>query len=176
MENSDNTNLKFLKAFSELLTFKNFEQIKVSDLAKKAQLSRRAFYNHYSSKEDFLGGAILLIFDDITKILNNDLLYEQAVLEEMLDYMYINKRIIKSFVRFFPNFNIIIRDYIKDMIIHSAIPNLKKQLEEAYQVPYDFALDIYTLTIESIILKWINNDFKENPKEIAKYINRVVRI
>ncbi|HFE9482752.1 TPA: TetR/AcrR family transcriptional regulator, partial [Streptococcus agalactiae] len=37
---SDNTNLKFLKAFSELLKMRSFEQIKVSDLAKKARLSR----------------------------------------------------------------------------------------------------------------------------------------
>lgn len=95
---SDNTNLKFLKAFSELLKMRSFEQVKVSDLAKKARLSRRSFYNHYNSKEDFLRESILIIFDDITKILNNDLLYEEVVLKEMLSYMYINKEIIKSFV------------------------------------------------------------------------------
>lgn len=95
---SDNTNLKFLKAFSELLKMRSFEQIKVSDLAKKSRLSRRSFYNHYNSKEDFLRESILIIFDDITKILNNDLLYEEVVLKEMLSYMYINKEIIKSFV------------------------------------------------------------------------------
>lgn len=95
---SDNTNLKFLKAFSELLKMRSFEQIKVSDLAKKDRLSRRSFYNHYNSKEDFLRESILIIFDDITKILNNDLLYEEVVLKEMLSYMYINKEIIKSFV------------------------------------------------------------------------------
>lgn len=95
---SDNTNLKFLKAFSELLKMRSFEQIKVSDLAKKARLSRRSFYNHYNSKEDFLRESILIIFDDITKILNNDLLYEEVVLKEMLSYIYINKEIIKSFV------------------------------------------------------------------------------
>lgn len=95
---SDNTNLKFLKAFSELLKMRSFEQIKVSDLAKKARLSRRSFYNHYNTKEDFLRESILIIFDDITKILNNDLLYEEVVLKEMLSYMYINKEIIKSFV------------------------------------------------------------------------------
>lgn len=95
---SDNTNLKFLKAFSELLKMRSFEQIKVSDLAKKARLSRRSFYNHFNSKEDFLRESILIIFDDITKILNNDLLYEEVVLKEMLSYMYINKEIIKSFV------------------------------------------------------------------------------
>lgn len=95
---SDNTNLKFLKAFSELLKMRSFEQIKVSDLAKKARLSRKSFYNHYNSKEDFLRESILIIFDDITKILNNDLLYEEVVLKEMLSYMYINKEIIKSFV------------------------------------------------------------------------------
>ncbi|WP_025194511.1 TetR/AcrR family transcriptional regulator [Streptococcus agalactiae] len=100
MVSSDNTNLKFLKAFSELLKMRSFEQIKVSDLAKKARLSRRSFYNHYNSKEDFLRESILIIFDDITKILNNDLLYEEVVLKEMLSYMYINKEIIKSFVFF----------------------------------------------------------------------------
>lgn len=31
---SDNTNLKFLKAFSELLKMRSFEQIKVSDLVE----------------------------------------------------------------------------------------------------------------------------------------------
>lgn len=173
---SDNTNLKFLKAFSELLKMRRFEQIKVSDLAKKAQLSRRAFYNHYNSKEDFLRESILIIFDDITKILNNDLLYEELVLKEMLSYMYINKKIIKSFVCFFPNIDNIIKNYIKGMIIHSDIPDLQKQLETAYQVPYSFALDIYISTIESIILNWIDNDFTESPEKIAKYITSVVRI
>lgn len=38
LESSDNTNLKFLKAFSELLETKSFEQITVSDLAKKLNL------------------------------------------------------------------------------------------------------------------------------------------
>lgn len=173
---SDNTNLKFLKAFSELLKMRRFEQIKVSDLVKKAQLSRRAFYNHYNSKEDFLRESILIIFDDITKILNNDLLYEELVLKEMLSYMYINKEIIKSFVCFFPNIDNIIKNYIKGMIIHSDIPDLQKQLETAYQVPYSFALDIYISTIESIILNWIDNDFTESPEKIAKYITSVVRI
>lgn len=141
---SDNTNLKFLKAFSELLKMRSFEQIKVSDLAKKARLSRRSFYNHYNSKEDFLRESILIIFDDITKILNNDLLYEEVVL--------------------------------KEMITHSDIPDLQKQLETAYQVPYSFALGIYISTIESIILNWIDHDFTEEPEEIARYITSVVRI
>lgn len=173
---SDNTNLKFLKAFSELLKMRSFEQIKVSDLAKKAQLSRRAFYNHFNSKEDFLRESILIIFDDITKILNNDLLYEEVILKEMLSYMYTNKEIIKSFVCFFPNIDNIIKDYIKGMIIHSDIPDLHKQLETAYQVPYSFALGIYISTIESIILNWIDHDFTEEPEEIARYITSVVRI
>lgn len=176
LECSDNTNLKFLKAFSELLETKSFEQITVSDLAKKAQLSRRAFYNHFNSKEDFLRESILIIFDDITKILNNDLLYEEVILKEMLSYMYTSKEIIKSFVCFFPNIDNIIKDYIKGMIIHSDIPDLEKQLETAYQIPYSFALDIYISTIESIILNWIDNNFTESPEKIAKYITSVVRI
>ncbi|HHQ7594974.1 TPA: TetR/AcrR family transcriptional regulator [Streptococcus agalactiae] len=175
MVSSDNTNLKFLKAFSELLKMRSFEQIKVSDLAKKARLSRRSFYNHYNSKEDFLRESILIIFDDITKILNNDLLYEEVVLKEMLSYMYINKEILLNPL-FFPNIDNIIKNYIKEMITHSDIPDLQKQLETAYQVPYSFALGIYISTIESIILNWIDHDFTEEPEEIARYITSVVRI
>lgn len=176
MASSDNTNLKLLKAFSELLKVTNFDQIKVSDLVKEAQLSRQSFYNHYRSKEDFLRESILVIFDDITKILNNNLLYDKVILQEMLNYIYINREIIKPLVSYFPNIDNIIIDYIKDMIIHSEIPNLEKQLEIAYQVPYKFAFDIYILSIKSIILNWINNGFTETPEKIAKYISIVVKI
>lgn len=57
------------------------------------------------------------------------------------------------------------------MITHSDIPDLQKQLETAYQVPYSFIS-----TIESIILNWIDHDFTEEPEEIARYITSVVRI
>ncbi|HHL0845396.1 TPA: TetR-like C-terminal domain-containing protein, partial [Streptococcus agalactiae] len=70
----------------------------------------------------------------------------------------------------------IIKNYIKEMITHSDIPDLQKQLETAYQVPYSFALGIYISTIESIILNWIDHDFTEEPEEIARYITSVVRI
>lgn len=176
LASSDNTNLKLLKAFSELLKVTNFDQIKVSDLVKEAQLSRQSFYNHYRSKEDFLRESILVIFDDITKILNNNLLYDKVILQEMLNYIYINREIIKPLVSYFPNIDNIIIDYIKDMIIHPEIPNLEKQLEIAYQVPYKFAFDIYILSIKSIILNWINNGFTETPEKIAKYISIVVKI
>ncbi|WP_159545120.1 TetR/AcrR family transcriptional regulator [Streptococcus halichoeri] len=176
MSGLDNTNLKFLRAFSELLKFKSFEQITVREIAKKAHLSRRAFYNHYNSKEDFLREAILIILDEITKILNTDLSFENIVLEKMLLYMYDNREIIQSFVCYFPDIHIIITNYIKDMIIHSDIPNLQEQLENAYQVPYQFALDIYVLTIKSIVLNWIINGFQESPSQIATYISTAVRI
>ncbi|HEO2526863.1 TPA: TetR family transcriptional regulator C-terminal domain-containing protein [Streptococcus agalactiae] len=60
--------------------------------------------------------------------------------------------------------------------VYSDIPDLEKQLETAYQIPYSFALDIYISTIESIILNWIDNNFTESPEKIAKYITSVVRI
>ncbi|MBA2794914.1 Transcriptional regulator, TetR family [Streptococcus porcinus] len=176
MSSLHSTDLKLLEALSELLKFKSYKQIKVSELVEKASISRRAFYNHYNSKEDFLEEAILIIFDDITKILNNDLLYECEVVEKVLKYMYNHKGIIHSFVYFFPKIEILINDYIKEMIVSSNIPNLKKQLEIAYGVPYKFALEIYVFTIEIIILQWVRNDFKESPEKIANYITTVVRI
>ncbi|MTC83956.1 TetR family transcriptional regulator, partial [Streptococcus uberis] len=49
---------KFLYAFSELLQEKKIEKITVSELCKKANLSRQAFYNNFSTKEDFVNQTI----------------------------------------------------------------------------------------------------------------------
>ncbi|MGT2935899.1 TetR/AcrR family transcriptional regulator [Streptococcus castoreus] len=176
MSNSNNIDLKLLRAFSELLTSKGIEQITVSDIAKQAQLSRRVFYNYYNSKEDFLRESILIILDEITKILNTDLLFEYSVLQSVLEFLYSNQEIIQPFVIHFPDIKRIVKNYIKEMVVNSDIPNLSEQLEEAYHIPYYYALDIYVLTVASIIFNWINNNFKEPPEEIARFIDRVTRI
>ena len=41
-------------AFEELMKSKPFEQIKVSDICKKALINRSTFYSHYNDKYELL--------------------------------------------------------------------------------------------------------------------------
>lgn len=168
---------KFLYAFSELLQEKKIEKITVSELCKKANLSRQAFYNNFSTKEDFVKQTINIVLDKITTILNQDSsLGNINVIEEMLCFLYQNKRMIQPIAKDFPNIKIIIKKYITELVENSEISNFKNRLEKFYKLPYDYALDIFSVTIEVIIFTWINNDFKESPKEVAQFIFSAVDI
>ncbi|WP_442252545.1 TetR/AcrR family transcriptional regulator, partial [Streptococcus agalactiae] len=74
-------------------TGKKIENITVSELCKKANLSRQAFYNHFDTKEDFVKQTIIIVLDKITTILNQDSSLDNInVIEEMLCFLYQNKR------------------------------------------------------------------------------------
>ncbi|HFI0395269.1 TPA: TetR-like C-terminal domain-containing protein, partial [Streptococcus suis] len=63
-----------------------------------------------------------------------------------------------------------------EVIENSSIPNLRKQLEQAYKIPYEYALTVYVSTIDSIIKHWIQNGCQESPEAIQRYILSIVRI
>ncbi|MFS5321822.1 TetR/AcrR family transcriptional regulator [Streptococcus agalactiae] len=170
IEKYTDNNLKFVEAISRLLCFKNFKKITVSDLAREANLSRRTFYNYYSSKNEFYNTAVYILLDEITKILNSDPTLGCEILTEMFTFIYKNKNIFFSFVINYPNIKRIIKEYIEVTVVYSAIPNLRERLEIYYKIPYDYALELYILTIESIILKWIENNFDQTPERIASFI------
>ncbi|MCK1226446.1 TetR/AcrR family transcriptional regulator [Streptococcus uberis] len=157
---------------------KKIEKITVFELCKKANLSRQAFYNHFYTKEDFVKQTIIIVLDKITTILNQDSSLDNIdVIEEMLCFLYQNKRMIQPIAKNFPNIKIIIIiKYITEVVENSEISNLKNRLENFYKLPYDYALDIFSVTIEVIIFNWINNDFKESPKEVAQFIVSAVDI
>ena len=175
MKDKTKIDVEFLKAFSILMYSKDLSQISVNEICKKANLSRRTFYNYYNSKEEFIVESILIILDEITKILYTDLYFETEILVKMLSYLYNNKDIILAFILYFPDIILIVKEYAKEIVLHSKKINNQK-LGEAYGIPPSFALDLYTMSIISIVFTWIKNGFKETPEEIANFIKISVKI
>jgi len=56
-----------IDAFLELLTLKNFNDISVSDITKKARIARPTFYLHYKTKQNLLGEYLDEIFKSYLK-------------------------------------------------------------------------------------------------------------
>ena len=146
MQDKTKIDAKFLNAFAILMYSKDLSQISVNEICKKANLSRRTFYNYYNSKEEFIDESILIILDEITKILYTDLYFETEILVKMLSYLYNNKNIILAFILYFPDIILIVNEYAKEIVLHSKKIN-KQKLREAYGIPPNFALNLYTTSM-----------------------------
>lgn len=62
-------------AFINLLEDNEFEKITISDLVKRAGVSRTAFYRNYDSKEVVLNNLLHGVFDEVSDSLNRDAFY-----------------------------------------------------------------------------------------------------
>ncbi|MDY3024045.1 TetR/AcrR family transcriptional regulator [Streptococcus pluranimalium] len=171
------TERKIIRGFSNLLKqTKTIETIKVSQIASASRISRQTFYKYYESKEDFIEQSIAIILDDITKILTNDLKFGYDVIVEMLTYLKDNRDIILPFIHYYPNIDNILTNYIRTTVINSTIVNIEDKLEQAYQLPGIYSLEIYITTIKMIITTWLINDEQTSPDKIATYILKSVKI
>ena len=68
---------KIVNAFIELLEESSLEQISITDIIKKANLSRPTFYYYYSNKEDLVETTFSKILDKISSILQEDMTYQR---------------------------------------------------------------------------------------------------
>ncbi|MEY8463142.1 TetR/AcrR family transcriptional regulator [Streptococcus merionis] len=162
--------------FISLLEEKPIEKINVSDITKKAKISRTTFYNHFENMESLIEFTLESSLEEITKILNKNLLFKVPVLTEMLTYILQKRYIFDAWVKYFPNIDVIITDYIKSMLRNSDIVDIDLQLRQGYEVSEKFAFELYVMTIKTIILNWVASGYEESPQEIAEIIHKTVRI
>lgn len=171
------TERRIIRGFSNILKqTKTIKSIKVAQIAFASHISRQTFYKYYESKEDFIEQSITIILDDITKILTNDLEFGFDVIVEMLTYIRDNHDIILPFIHYYPNIDNILTNYIRTTVMNSRIDDIKEQLEQAYQLPFIYSLEVYITTIKIIITTWIINDVQTPPDKIATYILKSVKI
>lgn len=176
MEKYFTTSQKFLEAYFDLTKSSENDNFTINQIADRANLSRRVFYHYYNSKETFLEEALEYILNEINIILAKDPTLSDDVIAEMLTFLYNNRSIAVDFVTIIPHITLEVTKYITEVIENSSIPNLPKQLEEAYKIPYEYALTVYVSTIDSIIKYWIQNGCQETPETIQRYILSIVRI
>ncbi|CQR23865.1 TetR family transcriptional regulator [Streptococcus varani] len=171
-------NLQLLLSVSHLLNNKPMQSITITELSTVAGLSRRTFYNYYYSKEDFFTELLSNYFDRITQILQEDMSLGTPVMLKVLKYLFNkeNQFILQSLLSNFPGMKESIIQYIRDIVKNSDIVDLSDKLERNYSVPYEYAFELYTTTVNSIILKWITTGFQESPEEISNIISKSVKV
>lgn len=155
---------------------KSWEAIKLIDIVKESKLSKSTFYNYFESKQAIKEQSLFIVLDEITIILYRDLSFGDEVLLQLFNHLKDNQYLLQLLIQYYPNFGIEIKKYIRTMLIYSNIEYLSKRLETSYQIPEKFAINVYTLTIESIILDWIRSDCFEEPKEMVDILRTAIKI
>ena len=103
-----------------LMKEKSFEEIKVSDICKKALINRSTFYSHYSDKYELFMELIDALKDNLTESLNNNdsnvytREYFIDLIKLLLDHIDEKKNIYYSIL--LNNRNSIVIDIIVDVV------------------------------------------------------------
>lgn len=174
------TKLSIKNALYALLKEKPFEEISVIDITKKAMINRSTFYLHYKDKESLIQSLSEEMFEEIE-------VYSSLITKENLDR---SKKYHTPFPHIVPILTYIKEnpDFFKLIILssykHTFYLNLANRLSEKAiplfseikpdKLVLNYGPSILINVISCILTKWIKNDMKESPEEIAKLITKIV--
>ncbi|MBR2579010.1 MAG: TetR/AcrR family transcriptional regulator C-terminal domain-containing protein [Clostridia bacterium] len=150
---------KIKRVFIDLLQDKDISQITVSEICKKAGISRNTFYLYftdvYDLAEKFTDSYCSRFFARLSES-KQDKKPAAEFLSEVLEYMAENQAAFNAFFK-----------------VYNHEETIKKQRKEQLDRNYDFWFFAYGQS--AVVRKWLKNGCVESPAEIAeilaKYIN-----
>jgi len=156
-----------------LLKEKTFEEIKVSDICKKALINRSTFYAHFQDKYELFASLI----DDLKQSLNYELKninkdltvkeYYIELIKVFLDHIEGKEEIYRSIM--INNKNSIIMDMIYDTINE----DISKKLDDL-DIPTDIASSYYLGGVVNVGMFWLRNGKKYTKEEMLDFLNKLI--
>ena len=161
-----------------LMEEKSFEEIKVSDICKKALINRSTFYSHYSDKYELFMELIntlkLSLFNSLNTNVNNvntrEYFIELIII--LLNHIDDKKNIYYSIL--INNRNSIITDIILDVVskdINSRITNDKISTNN---IPTEIVSKFYLGAVISIGIEYLESKNKYSKEDMIKYIDKLI--
>jgi AcrR family transcriptional regulator len=161
-----------------LMEEKSFEEIKVSDICKKALINRSTFYSHYSDKYELFMELInalkLSLFNSLNTNENNVNTREYFIelINILLNHIDDKKNIYYSIL--INNRNSIITDIILDVVskdINSRITNDKISTNN---IPTEIVSKFYLGAVMSIGIEYLESKNKYSKEDMIKYIDKLI--
>ena len=151
-----------------LMEEKSFEEIKVSDICKKALINRSTFYSHYSDKYELF--MELSLNTNINNVNTREYFIE--LISILLNHIDDKKNIYYSIL--INNRNSIITDIILDVVskdINSRITNDKISTNN---IPTEIVSKFYLGAVMSIGIEYLESKNKYSKEDMIKYIDKLI--
>lgn len=148
------------KTLIQLMEVKQLEEITITELVKKANVSRMTFYKYYKTKQEVL--------DDYMYEIVNDYM-EDAKNKTDIGGFHDFKHICHCF-EFFQQFSHFIKTLLKANM-YSVIINALNNYMDTYVLPVSkrsrYELYYYAGALCNTYIKWVESGMKETPEEIS---------
>lgn len=161
------------QAFFELLCEKDYTEITVTDIIRKAQVSRASFYRHYKSSSEIIDKKFASFFEQymnmiIPSLLSSD---EKKLREILFMYAYRNIEIQKMLSQCLPSNVAVIFSRFMTYIQSAEIIDSEISTEDKYR------LSARAGVINSVLMKWVSDGQCESTEEIVNHImNYIMRL
>lgn len=176
------TRAAIFKAFSALLSEKNYERITVQEIIDEADVGRTTFYTHFETKDELLKALCEKLFghiiDSALDCTHTHGLYSngnvpESVFCHLLQHLKQNDNNIlellscessEIFLRYF-------KDSLNELIRMQFVnQNRKKNIN----VPQDFLINHISGSFVEMVLWWIRGHMKQKPEELDGYFRAVI--
>ncbi|SHL63449.1 transcriptional regulator, TetR family [Anaerocolumna jejuensis DSM 15929] len=142
-----------------LMKEKNFQDISITDITKKAGVSRTAYYRNYNSKEDILSNFLQNIIQDTSSTLKK--------YNPLTDTLEAWTALLESTKKHAPQYKLLLQAGYGNTILNEYKSNINKNVSknqtELYYSNCYWAGALYT-----VLTEWIQDDMKAPVSEIAK--------
>ena len=159
-----------MDALLQLMHTKDYNQISITDITRRAGVSRMAYYRNYTCKDDILMDYMYHILEEYVLELSGPslhsnfqtyphILYSLKYLQKYKDYVLCLKKANRS--------EILLKGL--DLYMLSVTESFQKSDLEKYQLYY------YSGALYNIFMHWLENDMKEDIHIIASIIYEHVK-
>lgn len=164
-------------AFVELLSKKDFNEITVGEIIKKADIARATFYAHFETKEyllkELLEELFCHIFDSNSNEYNN---HKHIFNCDAPDSVFLH--LFQHFKKNDNNILELLSSQNNDLFLSYFKTNLKTMIKSQLdlfktrkneKIPDDFWINHITSTFVETLRWWVDNGMKETPETITEY-------
>lgn len=152
------------EAVFALMDVKEYEKIKVSDIVKRAGVSRMTFYHYYETKEDALA-------DFLHEIVAGYVRDRVAEKEKVGRFQEMSS--IVHALKYFDQYSVFILKLVHAGLYHIVIDAMNeymmKRVQPRYKIPA-YELYFYGGALLNVFIQWEKGGKKESVEEIARTI------
>ena len=171
IERIERTKKNISLALYALLLRMPYEEITVSDICRKADISRVSFYHYYDKKDDILiqfsDERFAEFFDDFTKL---ESMTFQDLIVELFRFLRKNSRQL-TILRYAKKEDILLEQfysYGRYIFSNTLTSKLLKDRNNPFLVPFLVG------GLFQVIMRWLDEGMTSSPEEIAQSIFEIV--
>lgn len=164
------------KAFVELLNEKDVNQITITDIAKKANINRKTFYNYYSDAYEVMEEIESLT---VEAFINNMGTVEFTNMADFLTEIFI--KFTETVNKDLEFFNLLFKTNNRSFLIVKIVEALKeyvqKRIEESNELDiprFEVVSNFYLSGVLSVYMNWFMNNYDQSIEEISALLTELV--